>query len=278
MVKGAITEMSVFFDAAVSRFIENMNGYSAVFSDTKDNQETAILTNGTTNVKIVYSPDVKRFFLFTGEADCGEDGYQQIQSYFYEPTGDNIVDLREAGSVANEFADTMGAPAPVSLIPDSARKLSRKERENDDTSAVYFVNRIPGVLPECREPLLMHKEYFGMLLPNKFCEEVVISAVARLLSDKSRKPQAEEFFAFLSKMYDSGDMDVKSIITMTILNSITGQERIEYVEGLLSETLRKSWKSARKFIGKTVKPEKESKYKQAADQYRAQLMQNLQNK
>jgi len=267
--------MSVFFDAAVSRFIENMSGYSSVSSITKGEQEIAILTNGQTNVKMVYSPDVKRFFLFTGEPGCGDDGYQQIQSYFFEPTGDNISDIREAGSVANEFADTLGGPAPMSVIPDSARKLSRKDRENDDTSAVYFVNRIPTILPECREPLLMHKEFFGMLLPNKFCEEVVISAVARLLSDKSRKKQAEDFFAFLSRMYDSGDMDVKSIITMTILNSITGQERIEYVEGLLSDTLRKSWKSARKFIGKTVKPEKESKYKQMSEEYREKLLKKM---
>ena len=59
-------------------------------------------------------------------------------------------------------------------------------------------------------------------------------------------------------------------------NSITGEERIEYVDSLLSDTLKKSWKSARRFIGKQVKPEKESKYKQMSDQYRAQLMQNLQ--
>ena len=60
--------------------------------------------------------------------------------------------------------------------------MSKKERDTDESSAVYFVNRIPGVLPEFREPLLLHKVYFDMLLPNKFCEEVVNSAVARLLS------------------------------------------------------------------------------------------------
>ena len=218
--------MSIFFEATIARFIENMDGYMLVSSQSEGTGETAVLTNGNMNVKIVYAPDNKRVFLFTGEAGCGDDDYEQAQSYFFESSGDNYTDLREAGSVGNEFADTLGASAPVTVIPDSARKLSKKDRENDDTSAVYFVNRIPGILTECREPLLMHKEYFGMLLPNKFCEEVVISAVTRLLNDKSRKSQAEEFFAFLNKMYDSGDMDVKSIITMTILNSITGQERI----------------------------------------------------
>ncbi len=269
--------MSIFFDAAVCRFIENMTGFEAFSSDNSGNQETVILSNGQANAKIVYSPDSKRFFLFKGDAGCSDDDYSQLQSYYFEPTGDNASDIREACSVANEFAETFGGPAPLNIVPDSSRKLSKKERDSDDTSAVYFVNRIPGVLPECREPLLMHKEYFDMLLPNKFCDEVVNSAVARLLSDKSRKSQAEAFFAFLNKMYDSGDLDVKSIITMTILNSITGEERMEYVESLLSDTLKKSWKSARKFIGKEVKPEKESKYKQMSEQYRSQLMQNIQN-
>lgn len=270
--------MSVFFDAAISRFMENNSDFKVASSQTNGGQESAVLTDGQSNAKIVYSPEMKRFFLFKGDVNCSDSDYTELQSYLYEPTGDDAADIREAVSVANEFSETFGGSAPVSVIPTASRKLSKKERDSDESSAVYFVNRIPGVLPECREPLLMHKEYFDMLLPNKFCEEVVVSAVARLLSDKSRKSQAEQFFAFLNKMYDSGDMDVKSIITMTILNSITGEERIEYVDSLLSDTLRKSWKSARKFIGKEVKPEKESKFKQASEQYRAQLMQNMQNR
>ena len=270
--------MSEFFNAAISKFIENNRGFAVASAETRNDQEVAVLTNGNTNAKIVYSPDIKRFLLFRGDANCSDNNYTELQSYLFEPTGDAAADVREANSVANEFSETFSGPAPMNMIPEASRKLSKKERESDESSAVYFVNRIPSVLPECREPLLMHKEYFDMLLPNKFCEEVVVSAVTRLLSDKSRKPQAEQFFAFLNKMYDSGDMDVKSIITMTILNSITGEERIEYVDTLLSDTLKKSWKSARKFIGKEVKPEKESKYKQMSDQYRAQLMQNLQNK
>ena len=266
--------MSLYFDSAIARFLENNKGFAVASAETKGMQETAILTDGQVNAKIVYSPDVNRFLLLRGEVGCADDDYTQLQSYFFEPTGDSASDVREAFSVANEFSETFCGPVAIDVIPAASRKLSKKERDSDESSAVYFVNRIPGVLAECREPLLMHKEYFGMLLPNKFCEEVVVSAVTRLLSDKTRKAQAEQFFAFLNKMYDSGDMDVKSIITMTILNSITGEERIEYVEGLLSDTLKKSWKSARKFIGKEVKPEKESKYKQISEQYRSQLLQN----
>ena len=268
--------MSNYFEAVTGRFMENLSAFRVMSSDSQGGNESVVLTDGSVKAKIVYSPDVKRFFLFKGEADCADDDFEQMQSYFFEPSEDESADLREAASVANEFAETFaGVDVSAPVIPAASRKLSKKERENDENSAVYFANRIPAVLPECREPLLQHKEHYGMLLPNKFCDEVVNAAVDKMLGDKSRKKNAEDFFALLDKMYATGDMDVKSIITMTILNHITGEERMEYVESLLSDGTRKAWKSARRFIGKKVKPEKESKYQQLSQKYRSQLMDNV---
>lgn len=264
--------MSIYFETTVAKFTENLEKFSVVSSEEKDGSESAILTDGEINAKIVYAPDVKRFYLFKGEPDGGADDFEEVQSYFFELTGDQASDLREAASVANEFSENFGGGAPVVVnVPASSRTVSKKERENDETSAVYFANRIPSVLPECREPLLQHKEHYEMLLPNKFCDEVVNAAVAKLLSDKKQKQKTEEFFAFLEKMYYSGDLDVKGIITMTILNNITGDERIEYVESLLSADMNKAWRAARRYIGKEVKPEKESTYQQMSKKYRAQI-------
>lgn len=267
--------MSIYFETVVTKFTENLENFRSVSSDEKNGNESTILTDGKSSAKIVFAPDVKRFYLFKGEADCGEDDFSEVQSYFFELSGDKASDLREAVSVANEFSENFGSGAPIVVsIPSSSRIASKKERESDETSAVYFANRIPSVLPECREPLLQHKEHYEMLLPNKFCDEVVNAAVAKLLSDKKQKAKTEEFFTFLEKMYNSGDMDVKSIITMTILNNITGDERIEYVEGFLSADMNKAWKAARRYIGKEVKPEKESAYQQMSKKYREQLESN----
>lgn len=260
----------MYFEAAIARFTENLDKFKVVSSENANGHETAVLTDGKTSAKIVYAPDVNRFYLFKGAADCGDDGFEEVQSYFFELTGDNASDLREALSVANEFSESFDGGVQAVTVPSSSRTASKKDRENDETSAVYFVNRIPSVLPECREPLLQHKEHYEMLLPNKFCDEVVTAAVAKVLSDKTQKKKAEELFAFFEKMYYSGDMDVKSIITMTILNSITGEERIAYVEGLLSSDMAKAWRSARRFIGRQVKPEKETAYQQLTKQYREQ--------
>ena len=265
--------MSMYFDAAVTRLTENLEKFRKVSSSAENGAESAIFTDGKVNLKMVYAPDLKRFYLFRGEAGCADDAFEQIQSYYYETTEDKAADLREAMSVANEFSESFASPSAA--VPVSSRAAERKDKESDETSAVFFVNRIPGVLPECREPLLQHKAHYEMLLPNKFCSEVVNAAVARLLGDKTQKQKTEEFFAFLEKMYFSGDMDVKSIITMTILNSISGKERIAYAEELLSSDMNRAWRAARRFIGKTVKPEKETTYQQMSRKYRDQIQNGM---
>ena len=267
--------MSIYFETAIAKFTENLEKFHVVSTEEKDGSETAILTDGEVSAKIVYAPDVERFYLFQGEADCSADDFEEVQSYFFALTDDRASDVREAMSVANEFSENFGGGAPLVVnVPAASRTAAKKERDSDESSTIFFVNRIPSVLPECREPLLQHKEHYEMLLPNQFCGEVVNAAVAKMLSDKKQKKKSEEFFAFLEKMYYSGDMDVKSIITMTILNNITGEERMEYVEGLLSADMNKAWRAARRYIGKTVKPEKESTYQQMAKKYREQIQQN----
>lgn len=266
--------MSIYFDAAKSKLAANLSDYRLIDTIQNGTNESAVFTNDKTNIKILYSPELKRFFLFRGEAGCAIDDYSELQSYFFEASDDEDADLRDAASVANEFTDTLGATPYTPVIPAASRKVGKKDRDNDETSAVFFVNRIPTILPECRNALLQHKAHYDMLLPNNFCEEVVNAAVDAMLKNKSSakgKETAEKFFEFLSEMYSTGDLDVKSIITITILNHITGDENIEYVEELLSADLIKAWKSARHFIGKDVKPEKVSKYKQMSNAYREQL-------
>lgn len=270
--------MSIYFDAFITKFMENVNSFELVSSESNGKNETAVFTNEKFNTKVVYSPEVNRFYLFKGEVNCSDDDYIEIQSYFFEPSDNNESDLRAAASVANEFSETLNGGLFAPVVPTASRKLSKKDRENDEASAIYFVNRIPNILPECREPLLQHKAHYEMLLPNKFCDEVVTAAVAKMLGDKSKKAKSEEFFKFLENMYVSGDMDVKSIITMTILNSITGEERIEYVESFLSSDMNKAWRMARRYIGKEVKPEKESKYQQMSKEYRSQLESQMNQK
>lgn len=267
--------MSIYFDTAKSRFMENLSTFTLVSSQEHGSSETAVFTNGKMNAKLLYAPDAKRFYLFKGEPGCLDDEYVELQSYFFETSDDSNADLREAASVANEFSETLAGNLSAPSVPAASRKMGKKERETDEASAIYFVNRIPNLLPECREPLLQHKEHYEMLLPNQFCAEVVTAAVDKMLGEKKSKNKAQEFFAFIDKMYALGSLDVKSIITMTILNSITGEQRIAQIEEYISPELAKAWRMARRYIGKEVKPEKESKYQQMSKAYRSDLQNQM---
>ena len=121
--------MSVFFDAAISRFMENNKGFAVASAETNGTQETCILTNGSQNAKIVYSPDIKRFILLRGDANCSENDYTELQSYLYEPTGEDAADVREAYSVANEFSETFDQAKAVASLWADATALYVKPNE-----------------------------------------------------------------------------------------------------------------------------------------------------
>ena len=62
----------------------------------------------------------------------------------------------------------------------------------------------------------------------------------------------------LNAQYVNGDMDTRSIITIIVLNELSDED-FEKLNDYLSDNLKKAAKHARKYKGKTVKPEKEKK-------------------
>ena len=74
-------------------------------------------------------------------------------------------------------------------------------------------------------------------------------------------------------MYQVGDMDVRSMITMVILNGIDDLDALRSMEEKFSDDLRKSYQCAKKYKGKKVRPEKKKKKKQRA--YVAQRLNDL---
>lgn len=207
-----------------------------------------------TAVQIQYSSADKMFSI--SRSDDGGENFNTLQVYLFD--SDNGDGDSQALSIANEFIETLDV-SPKSLIqsPRGYQQPAKKDSENDETGALFFVNRFPNVLPEVREPLLAHKEHYGQLLPNTFCEECVNIAVANLISD-GNKEKLKKLLDFLETMYKTGDSDVKSIITVTILNSIEKEADIQTVEELLEPSLKKAWPAARKFKGKVLKPEKKT--------------------
>ncbi|MBQ6569886.1 MAG: hypothetical protein IJL87_06490 [Clostridia bacterium] len=252
---------NIYFDLVKSIIGEALakHGFAPVSAEQADGDLMAQFAKEGEKIAVQYDIAGRRFNLLRG-ADDGE--YAKIQSYLFDEEGGD--DKTQATSLANEFVETLdsavGTSAPKVSNRQSAYTPARKakDKESDETGSVFFVNRIPNFLPETKAPMLAHKEHYGQLLPNRFCEECVAPALCKLVSD-GKSAKLEKFIEFLAGMYNSGDTDVKSIITMTILNGVAqNSSNADWLAELLPADLGKAWTAARKFIGKTVAPEKDT--------------------
>ncbi|MBQ4312724.1 MAG: hypothetical protein IJC18_00815 [Clostridia bacterium] len=221
------------------------------------------------SIKLEYDMKSKLFNLYRGDEEGKEDSFARTQTYLFDfENGDGI---KEAAGVANEFIDTMQG-SELKPLPSAAKQRKRKDKDSDESSAEFFVNRIPSVMIECREPLFKHKTHYGQVLPRQFCEEVVTVAMHDMLK-KGDKKKINDFFTLLSNMYKQGDLDARSIIIQVLLNDVTNPVDKELVESILDPEVEKAWSAGRRYIGKKVKPEKMNKMAMIA-QYQAETLKN----
>ncbi len=257
--------MANFFETCINKMEPELiaKGYVKGECQTAGNEQYALYNCEEDTLLVKYAKGDKRFYLCKGEANAKADDCGHVQTYYFdEASGDGE---REANSIALEFLDTLAKPVSVSRERIAAvAKQAKKEESGDSMDVNFFVNRIPSAFPECRLPLISHKEYYGEILPLKFCEETVCVALADNLK-KGNTSRLNPFFELISNAYEKGDMDTKSIIVQVILNSIMDEEERALAEGKLSEQLRKAWIAGRKYIGKEVKPEPVSTAKKLAE-------------
>lgn len=247
--------MANFFEICIGKMESELTekGYVKSEGTAAGNNPYALYRSEADTLLIKYAKNEKRFYLCKGEAGASAEDCGHVQTYFFDEAGGDGE--REAVGVALDFLDTLSTPVRPSKDRLAAvAKQAKKEESGDSMDANFFVNRIPAAFPECRMPLISHKEYYGEILPLKFCEETVCAALADNLR-KGNKARLNPFFELISNAYTKGDMDTKSIIVQVILNSIMDEEHRAFAESKLSDTLRKAWIAGRKYIGKEVKPE-----------------------
>lgn len=245
--------MKEFFEIVKTKLGDGIaaQGYKLVSENTGGNQMSATFVSETGRIRLEY--DKKLFSLYCGGAEDADSELTKSQTYLFDAeAGDGA---REAAGVANEFLDTLVTPSAPAA--QSARPAKRaKNKDSDENDAVFFVNRIVTVLPECKVPLQQHKAHYEQLLPRQFCAEVVTAAQSDLFRSGSRQKLAE-YFQLLDTMYTKGDLDVRSIIMQVLLADVSKND-YAYVEGYLSEDNRKAWTAARKLYGRNIRPEKKS--------------------
>lgn len=245
--------MKECFNSVKNRILEGLSadGYQLISENSGSNHMVAVMANSEQKLLLEYNK--KLFVLYRGAADDADTDLVKSQTYLFDmDAGDG---MRETVSVANEFLETLQKKPGDRLAPAQTRRRS-KDKDNDETTAVFLVNRIATVLPECREPLKQHKNHYEQILPRWFCDEVVIAAQREMLS-KNEKVKMAAYFQLLAAMYGKGDLDTRSIIMQVLLADIS-KEDYPRVEVYFDDGFMKVWIAARKYHGKKVKAEKKT--------------------
>lgn len=230
-------------------------GFAAKGQASSENGRVALYLSETIAYSVLYNSEKKRFELRTcGMTEEGPDEkWKSISMWLFDPETDSTA---EAESIVNDFVDTIHGPKRVAAL-----QATKKSRKNDDDTSdpVFFFNRIISILPELKEALNEERIQYGEIRAVTFAREKILPRVEAMLTQSGKEDQVEKLGTVLNDMYENGDMDVRSIISIVFFNGIDNEKAIENLKGSLNEETLKAYQAARKVKGKSVKPEKVKK-------------------
>lgn len=187
-----------------------------------------------------------------GEGEPGE--WRNLSSWLFDQqTGEKI----DAESIANDYLDIIRGPKRVALVQQKAKKGKRDERVVDP---LFFMNRLAGMFPDVKEAMKNERILYGQIRFVTFTKTIVAPIVEDIALRYADSDVMEKLCNLLSDMYKDGDLDLRSLITISIFNNMK-EEAFLAIQEKLSDELKLDTRYTRKLIGKNIKPEKPKKEK-----------------
>jgi len=233
-------------------------GFSRVNGELKEENGHAVLfTTEDAAYSVFYNQTKKRFELRTCDMEDGKpDGqWKSISIWLFDPETDS---QSEAESITNDFVETIQGPKRLAAMKT---KKKRKKDDENNPDPVFFFNRFVGIFPTLRDELAEEKAKYDDVRAVTFTRNSLLPKIEALCTQATKQDQIKRCCDLLNDMYVAGDMDVRSIITIVILNGIENQTAINNMEPLFSEELKKGYTAGLKLKGKNIKPEKKKKEK-----------------
>ncbi len=216
-----------------------------------------LFTSENVAYSIFYETGAKRFLLRTAPmTEKGPDSnWKTLSTWMYDSA--NGSDLSDAESIANDFVETIQGPKRLAAVQQSKKKRKKDDEYNVDP--VFFFNRMVNIFPELREEIAQERIEYGKIRSVTFARSKLLPKMENLAKSYSDSDPYNKMVSLLNDMYQNGDMDVRSIVTMVLLNGITDESIVEKMSEQFSDDLKKAWKFGKKYKGKKVKPEKKKK-------------------
>jgi len=219
----------------------------------KINNLSSIFSNGEVKYKLEYNENNKKFILSI--CSSSDENYKNISVWLFDPQNDSE---REAKSIANDFLDSVSVAKKVKNL----KKASKKSTESN-SDFLFMANRFATVFPELKEDIKYEKENFETFRGITFTREKILPLLLEVVNSGQPADKFKKLCSTLNNLYDNGNLDVRSCVTIVILNSIpeNNEKTFEKLEKNLSNDLLNAWSAAKKYKNKKVKPEKIKKRK-----------------
>lgn len=220
------------------------------FTADKKEKDKFFLTSGDLCYEVNYNKENNQIFL--NSVDTESDERKVLSSWLLD---DESFTQKDADMISKDFIDTMAGKGK------SPVKQGKKKSSSDESNVtgLFFANRMVNIFPELKEEIQAEKECYAEFRSAIFAKEHIAIKVNELVRDRKEKARISKFGKLLSDLYQNGNLDARSIITMVILNSIEDEAGVNNLKPNLSDELQKAWEAALKYKGKTVKPEKPKK-------------------
>lgn len=227
-----------------------------VSSDNKD-EKVALFTNDTMAYSVLYKADKNHMLLRScGMTDDGPDNeWKSLATWLFDPETDTLSD---ADSIGKDFSEMLTASSQIKKV-QQAKKKKKKNKEDGNADPEFLAKRFVGFFPELKDEIKYESDNYFPFRGVTFTKKSIVPRVKEYLKTGNKK-QLEKLGVLLNRQYANGDLDTRSIITIVIINSFNDSEYEKMYE-FFDEDLQKASKGARKYIGKTVKPEKIKKKK-----------------
>lgn len=231
-------------------------GYTPV-TDAKPEEDgqCAVFAGEETAYSILYRAQQKRFELRKCDmTDNGPSGkWKSVSMWLFDPATDST---EQAQGIVDDFVETI---APKKQTAAMAR-TKKKRRKDDDSNVdpIFFFNRFVGVFPELKDEMNEERETYGDIRAVTFAREKLLPKLEMLCSSGTDGDAISRCCTLFNEMYVSGDFDVRSIITIVLLNNLS-EKSIAALKPLFTDEMAKGYKSGYKMKGKKVKPEKKKK-------------------
>ena len=222
-----------------------------------ENDLSAVFVGEDLAYEIVYEEDKKCFNLMLCDVDDGaaDNKWKSVSVWLFDPETDSE---NEAQSIANDFIEAVQGPKQTTVV--RAKKKRKKDDENN-VDPLFFFNRFVGVFPELKAEINEEKtKYDGDVRAVAFARENLLPKLNGLCSDNDSDARIKKACTLLNDMYISGDVDVRSVITIVVVNGLE-KKVLERFKPFFSDELKKSAKASLKIKGKKFKPEKKKKHK-----------------